>query len=139
MALSAPITAQSTASDCHTTFASGRRRKIYLNVDSDGVFHRASRLDDACQQIVFAIFHPCFFHSCHYCLIANLFGKFKMYNSIREELYWLQIADDVYTTVSACRSCAQKGAHKRKKRQLKLYFLDVPLKYANTAILEAVS
>lgn len=62
------------------------------------------------------------FHPCHYSLLEGHAGERRMYNVIRQSMYWPQIADNVYATVKDCLFCAQNRQTTRWQRKLRLFF-----------------
>ncbi|CAN8067637.1 unnamed protein product [Agarophyton chilense] len=101
-----------------------------FDINRYGVLIRHSPLDGALQKVVPRSLVPCVLYLSHYPRLEGHPGGTRMYNTLRRDFYWPQMANDVYQTARDCRSCAaMRRTQNRSQKRLKLFPAAKPLEF----------
>lgn len=68
--------------------------------------------------------------------MAGYRGQRRMYKFMRREFFWTRTANNVYTTVSSCSTCARNGTSPIIKHELQLFPTSGPFKFVAINILK---
>ena len=97
---------------------------------------RISPIDGAIQRLVPENLRQRILKMAHYPRLAGHPGSRRMYDTLRRDFYWPNMANDVATLVRNCTSCAKvRGAKHSHQHFLKLFPAAGPLEYVAMDIL----
>ena len=89
-----------------------------------------SPVDGAEQTVVPEALQPRVLYLSHYPLLAGHPKGSKMYDSMRRNYYWSQIANDFFQTAKDCRPCAEaRGTRYKTQKPMNLFPATKPLEY----------
>jgi len=122
------ILAQSEDKYCQQLTATVGTPGSIFDINRLGVLVRISKLDGAVQVVVPLSLQPKLLRLGHYSLLAGHPGSRRMYDTMRHEFYWPNMARDVYQVVLDCQSCAAtQGTRHRHQKMMKLFQAKGPL------------
>lgn len=91
-----------------------KKRNIRFNFDSDEVLVTASSSDGVSQRVVGTFLRHQSLHPFYYFLLAGHPGERRMYDSIRNDLCWPHMANDIYAMVRGCGFSAHDKTHDKR-------------------------
>lgn len=108
--------------------AVGKPGSLYL-YDKNGVLTRQARIYDSLQQIVRTSLHVLILYFKNDLVLARHHGERRLQDTLRRKYRWHHMANDAYTKVSACKSCAAIVTGKYHQKQLRLFPVDGPFEF----------
>lgn len=83
---------------------------------------RCSKVDSSLQRLVAVALHQCMLTLKHSPVPASPPGARGMYDTMRQDLYWPHISNDVYHFVRHCQSCTRVRGHIIRTRNICVSF-----------------
>lgn len=103
-------------------------------IDENGLNIQVELFDGAVQKLEpQALWDTSLYHS-HYLLIAAYIGQQLMNDCLQKEIFWPRMANDVYKTISDCRTCARIVKFKMLKGQILFLFVKILLQFLDIDI-----
>lgn len=124
------MAAKSTDADCQAAASSVGHPLSASSYDRYGFLVRHSKVNGSTQRFVRLRLRRRILYLAHSPLLAGHPGSRRMYQTMRHDFYWRNMANDVYHTVSYCSSCAKTSeTYYRHPKKLLLFHPNGPLEY----------